>query len=140
MCVCVSVYVSICIFMSLHVCLRESLCQCVCLCMSVCICVYMSYFLKFKHFFFNNFRYHGLAGNWFFQMPNKVITKATFADYLYIYILESIFSDFSIDMCRGHLSYFVVTLCHLSMLFLGPASLRQKSGIDFLAHFLFCLN
>ena len=136
-CLCMSPYVSLCLCM--YVCVN----LCVSVCVSVHVCVYLCVYVLFpqiQRLLFQQFQIPWFGRKLVLSNANKVITTATFAHYSYIYILESIFSDFSIDMCRGHLSYFVVTLHRLSMLFLGPASLRQKSGIDFLAHFLFCLN
>ena len=140
-------YVCLCVCVCLRMYLYVSACMSawisVSVCVSVHVCVYLCVYVLFpqiQRLLFQQFQIPWFGRKLVLSNANKVITKATFAHYSYIYILESIFSDFSIDMCRGHLSYFVVTLRRLSMLFLGPASLRQKSGIDFLAHFLFCLN
>lgn len=69
--VCLCVCICLCIFMCVCICVSvcESVRVCVCICVYLCVC--MPYFLKFKDFFFNNFRYHGLAENWFFQMLTK---------------------------------------------------------------------
>lgn len=147
MCVCVSVRACIYLCMYLYVyvyvsvCICVSVCVsvhvCVCLCVSLCVC---AFFPQIQGLLFQQLQIPWFGRKLVLSNANKVITKATFAHYSYVYILESIFNDFSIDMCRGHLSYFAVTLHHLSMLFLGPGSLRQMSGIGFLACFLFCLN
>lgn len=144
LCVCACLYLSlhvslcVCICVCVHLCVR--VCVCACLCVSVCISVCVCLLSSNQGLLFQQFQIPWFGRKLVLSNANKVITKATFAHYSYVYILESIFNDFSIDMCRGHLSYFAVTLHHLSMLFLGPGSLRQMSGIGFLACFLFCLN
>lgn len=65
--------------------------------------------------------------------------KATFAHYSYVYFFGEYFlNDFSIDMCRGHLSYFAVTLHHLEYAFSALFWLQFR--IDFCSFVSFLLK
>lgn len=73
------------------------------------MCVY-ALFPQIQGLLFQQFQIPWFGRKLVLSNADKVITKATFAHGSYVCILESIFSDFSIDVRRGHLSSFVVTL------------------------------
>lgn len=98
-CIFMCLYMCLCVHSCVHMCVCA--CLCVYLCVSLCVCLLSSN----SWLLFNNFRYHGLQKIGSFECQQSD-NKGYFCSLFLCLYFESIFNDFSIDMWRGHLSYF----------------------------------